>query len=176
MKRAFDLAGLMLALLVFAPAFVVIAALIWLDDRGPVFFLQERLGIDRRPFRTYKFRTMRNSQVTRMGSFLRPTGLDELPQFLNVLRGDMSIVGPRPLTQQDVDRLGWNGPEMDRRWQIHPGITGLAQLHFGKGAAASLSLDLEYVRSHSPLLDARLIGISFLMNLLGKRRVQGWLF
>ena len=88
----------------------VIAAAILLDDGRPVLFRQERLGHRRRPFHILKFRSMRDGRVTRVGRVLRATGLDELPQFVNILRGDMSAVGPRPLTADDVARLGWSGP------------------------------------------------------------------
>jgi lipopolysaccharide/colanic/teichoic acid biosynthesis glycosyltransferase len=122
-KRLFDLAGACAGLVVFAPAMAVIAMAILLDDGAPLLFTQPRLGYRRRPFSILKFRSMRDGRVTRVGRILRATGLDEVPQFINILRGDMSGVGPRPLTPADVDRLGWTGAEVEFRWQVKPGLT-----------------------------------------------------
>src|SRR6187455_2049147 len=106
-KRGFDVIGATGGLLFFAPVCLLIAIAIVLEDGRPVLFRQERLGERRRRFTILKFRSMRNGRVTRVGRFLRGTGLDELPQFVNVLRGEMSAVGPRPLIEADVLRLGW---------------------------------------------------------------------
>src|SRR5687767_15494704 len=95
---------------------VVIPAVL-VDDGGPVRFRPPRLGRRRRPFSILKIRTMRDGRVTRVGTALRATGLDEIPQFLNILSGEMSAVGPRPLTEADVRRLGWTGVEFDFRWE-----------------------------------------------------------
>src|SRR6186713_1995399 len=109
-KRLFDLIGAVAGLLAFLPAMAAIAGAILLEDGWPVLFRQERLGRDRLPFAILKFRSMRDGRITRVGRLLRATGLDELPQFVNILRGDMSAVGPRPLTAADVTRLGWTEP------------------------------------------------------------------
>lgn len=171
--RALDLALCALGFVVFGPFFVVCAVLIRLDDGGPVFFRQPRLGQGRRTFGILKFRTMRDGQaVTRPGRWLRRTGLDETAQFFNVLRGDMRVVGPRPLTAADVTRLGWHGPEFDRRWSAKPGITGLAQVFGGRSARHSRRLDELYARRRSLPLDGWLIAASFAMNLGGKGRVR----
>src|SRR5262245_31337799 len=122
---------------------IVIAAAVWLEDGGHVFFRQPRLGYRRRPFSILKFRTMRDGQVTRVGRVLRATGLDEVPQFVNILAGHMSAVGPRPLTEADVLRLGWDASECDFRWAARPGLTGLAQL-VGRSPQESLALDHAY--------------------------------
>jgi len=95
-----------------------ISAAVWLEDGAPILFRQTRLGLDRRPFTILKFRSMRDDKVTRIGGLIRATGLDELPQFVNILRGDMSAVGPRPLTAVDAARLGWTTPDYDFRWRI----------------------------------------------------------
>ena len=95
-RRAFDVAGALAGLIVFAPVMTIVAIAIVLDDGGPVLFRQRRIGYRRRPFEILKFRSMRDGRPTRVGRVLRATGLDELPQFLNILRGDMSGVGPRP--------------------------------------------------------------------------------
>jgi lipopolysaccharide/colanic/teichoic acid biosynthesis glycosyltransferase len=175
-KRLFDVAGAIGGLLFFAPVIAAVSAAIVADDGGPVLFAQPRLGRGRRPFTILKFRTMRGGRVTRVGRLLRATGLDELPQFLNILRGEMSAVGPRPLTADDVARLGWMTPHHDFRWRVLPGLTGLAQLAGPPSAAGSLALDRYYVRRASLQLDVRLIALSFAVNALGKARVQRWIF
>jgi len=174
-RRAFDLGFALIGCQVFAPFFVVASGLIKLDDGGPVFFRQERVGRGRKPFEILKFRTMRGGKVTRVGKWLRATGLDETAQFLNVLRGDMSMVGPRPLTQADVERLGWTRKEHDARWDVTPGITGLAQLLGTTSARAALRLDKLYAAKRSAWLDTQLIAASFVVNLAGKKRTRGWL-
>src|SRR5439155_845249 len=105
------------------------------------FFRQPRVGYRRRPFSILKFRSMRDGRPTRIGRVLRANGLDEVPQFINILRGEMSGVGPRPLTAEDVDRLGWTSADVDFRWQVKPGLTGLAQLMGAGTSTASLALD-----------------------------------
>ena len=97
---------------------LAVAAAILLDDGRPVLFRQPRLGRRRRPFEILKFRSMRDGRVTRVGRLLRATGLDELPQFLNILRGDLSAVGPRPVTEEDAVRFGWTGPSAAARWRV----------------------------------------------------------
>jgi len=113
-KRCFDATGAVCGLLAFGPVMIAIAAAISLDGQ-PVFFRQPRLGYRRRPFTILKFRSMADGEVTRVGRVLRATGLDELPQFINILRGEMSTVGPRPLTEETVTRVGWEGPNYDFR-------------------------------------------------------------
>lgn len=174
-NRAYDLLFSLIGTALFAPGFLLFACLIYAEDRGPVFFRQHRIGLDQNPFSILKFRTMRSLTVTAVGRWLRRTGLDESAQFINVLCGDMSMVGPRPLTREDVDRLGWTGPRFVRRWSVKPGITGLAQVFGGRSAAHSRRLDDLYLRTRSPWLDTQLILISFAMNLLGKQRVRGWI-
>ena len=121
LRRLFDLAGATAGLLVFAPVMIVVAAAVLIDDGRPVLFRQTRLGYRRRPFAILKFRSMRDGRITRIGRLLRATGLDEIPQFINILRGDMSAVGPRPLTEADVQRFGWTGTAFDFRWETQPG-------------------------------------------------------
>ena len=175
-KRLFDLVGAVGGLLAFSPAMAVIAAAIVLEDGWPVLFRQERLGRGRRPFTILKFRSMRNGRITRVGRVLRATGLDELPQFINILRGDMSAVGPRPLTASDVTRLGWMAPRYDFRWRVQPGLTGLAQVTEARSGRLSLGLGRRYVARQSLSLDVRLVAVSFAINALGKTRVRRLLF
>lgn len=171
-KRAMDVSLSLAALGVFAPVAAAAALCIRLEDGGPVLFVQERVGRGRRPFSILKLRTMHGREVTRVGRWLRATGLDETAQFLNVLRGDMSIVGPRPLTPADVERLDWSGPEHDARFAVRPGITGLAQVLGGRSARHTRALDALYARRAGAALDLSLIAVSFAMNLAGKRRVR----
>ncbi len=174
MKRLTDVLVALAALILLAPLFGLIALAIRLDDRGPVLFTQIRLGRGQRPYRIFKFRTMRDGQITCRGAWLRCTGLDELPQLINVLRGDMSLIGPRPLTAADVVRLGWDGDLA--RWHARPGITGLAQIFAGTGLRLSRFLDERYVsglaRGRWMRLDLEITAISLAMLLFGKRPVR----
>jgi len=159
-------------LLFFSPIMGFVALAILVEDGRPVFFTQQRLGEGRRSFTIFKFRSMRNGRVTRIGRVLRATGLDELPQFINMLRGDMSAVGPRPLEEADVIRLGWSTPRYDFRWRVPPGLTGLAQVLGSGGCRRSLLLDRLYIARRGMCLDVRLVALSFAINALGKKRVR----
>ena len=172
LKRLFDITGACAGLLVFAPVLAIALLAVFIDDGRPVFFRQQRLGYRRRPFSILKIRTMRDGRVTRVGKLLRATGLDEVPQFVNILAGDMSAVGPRPLTESDVQRLGWADAGFDFRWEIRPGLTGLAQIVGAACAKEALELDRSYSLRWNPLLDCRLIALSFAVNVFGKSRVQ----
>ena len=180
-KRAFDLAASAAALVLLSPVLLLAALAVKLEDGGPVFFRQRRLGRGNRFFWIYKLRTMRvessdadgnrsagrtDDRVTRVGHFLRRTSIDELPQLLNVVKGEMSIVGPRPhaLGSQAGDKLFW---EVDTRyWQRHclrPGITGLAQVRGFRGAtdkesdlSSRLQADLEYLSGWSIWRDIKI--------------------
>jgi len=173
-KRAFDLAVSIGALLVFAPLMLVVAILIKLESRGPVFFRQTRVGVGNRQFKILKFRSMRvenadgdgkvstqrdDPRITRVGSFIRRTSIDELPQLFNVLRGDMSVVGPRPhaLGSLAGENLFWEVTHTYWiRHALKPGITGLAQIRGLRGSTDSaealehrVRADLEYVSNWS---------------------------
>src|SRR2546427_11389450 len=145
-KRAVDVGLAILSLTALLPLFGLIALAIWLDSGGPVLFTQERAGLFGRPFRMYKFRSMvrgaeqptgpvwaakNDARVTRVGAILRRTHLDELPQFWNVLRGEMSVVGPRPERPVFVAQLEMSIPGFSSRCRVKPGITGLAQIRGG---------------------------------------------
>ena len=174
-KRTLDRLAAALACLACGPLAAVIAAAVVLGDGAPPLFFQTRVGRRRRPFVVVKFRTMHRGRVTRVGSVLRRTGLDELPQLVNVLRGDMSIVGPRPLTPGDVHRLGWGATAYDWRFEVSPGITGLSQLLAGRGVRFSRRLDRLYLSRQAAALDLRLIALSAAVNLFGKRRVRDYI-
>ncbi len=171
-KRVFDVVGAVGGLLFFSPVCLLVATAILLEDGRPVLFHQVRLGERRRRFTILKFRSMRDGRITRVGRFLRDTGLDELPQFINVLRGNMSAVGPRPLVEADVMRLGWTASDYDFRWMVPPGLTGLAQVVGPRSPRGSLLLDRAYIARQSLWLDVRLIALSFAVNALGKQRVR----
>ena len=147
-----------------------------IDDGLPVFFRQERLG--------YRRTTVSNSQVPvdagRPGHAGRtvcfaPPASTRCPQFVNILRGDMSAVGPRPLTADDVARLGWSGAEFDFRWTCRPGLTGLAQLLGARADGEALLLDRVHANGSSLWLDCQLIRWSFAVNAFGKVRIRRWL-
>ena len=175
-KRALDLFLLALA----APPLLALAALlgllVWAAEGRPILFSQPRLGRDGRPFRIWKLRTMTLEEdvaarrPTRLGGWLRQRGLDELPQLLNVLRGDMSLVGPRPLTAADAERLAAGCPDFEQRLAVPPGLTGLAQVCLARGAAQTAALDAHYARHRSLAMDLALLLRTAWMNLVGKRR------
>ena len=174
-KRVFDLFFSTFGLLFFSPLLLVIAILIKLEDGQSIFFRQERIGFGKRPFRILKFRSMRDGEVTNIGRWVRRTGLDEVPQFWNVLCGQMSIVGPRPLTEADIQRLGWNDDAYALRWSVRPGISGLAQLFGGgKGPRIAFVLDRRYIAQAGLLTDLRVLILSFAVNVFGKQRVRTW--
>ena len=174
-KRLFDLAGAAAGMMAFSPVMAVITLAILLEDGRPILFRQQRLGRNRRPFTILKFRSMTDGRITRAGGMLRATGLDELPQFINILLGEMSAVGPRPLTGDDVSRLGWTGTRYDFRWRVLPGLTGLAQVTAPRSGRLSLGLDRRYVARQSLALDLRLVALSFAINAFGKERVRRFL-
>lgn len=167
-KRAVDIAGASVGLTLGAPAMLATAAAVRATMGAPVFFRQQRPGLHGQPFGLYKFRTMTDARgpdgellpdeqrLTRLGQFIRSTSLDELPQFLNVLKGEMSLVGPRPLLMRYLQRYS---PRQAKRHDVKPGITGLAQVR-GRNAltwAQKFELDVEYVENWSLRLDAQIL-------------------
>jgi lipopolysaccharide/colanic/teichoic acid biosynthesis glycosyltransferase len=164
------IAGLLLVTL--APLVALIALIVRACDGSPVLFAQERQGTGRRPFTIWKIRTMSEGEVTRCGALLRRTGLDEVPQLVNVLRGEMRFVGPRPLTSADIERLGWDGAEHDLRWNVPPGLTGYAQLAPVCDREISRALDNDYARDRSLGLDLRILGASVLAVFVGRDRAK----
>lgn len=171
-KRLFDITVSLFALSVFAVPMLVISVILVYKERHPVIFKQVRIGLHKKPFTIYKFQTMINGVPTKTGLFLRTTGLDELPQFINVLKGDMSIVGPRALTMFDIERLNWNGVNFSSRWSIKPGISGFAQIYGGQNKDVSWNWDKIYIGHSNVFTDLMVILISFCMNFFGKRRVR----
>jgi Undecaprenyl-phosphate glucose phosphotransferase len=186
LKRALDIAVAVLMLTFASPIMMLIAALIRLDSRGPVFFAQERVGLDGKPFPTIKFRTMRvdapelgnwttkdDPRVTRLGAFLRRYSLDEIPQFINVLRGEMSVVGPRPEQPVWVERFNQSIPRYMRRHRLKAGITGWAQVNGLRGDTSieeRTRYDLYYVDYWSLLFDIKIIIKTFVAIMKGENR------
>jgi lipopolysaccharide/colanic/teichoic acid biosynthesis glycosyltransferase len=163
-KRLIDIVVSGLGLLVLSPLFILIGIMVWIKLGRPIFFTQIRPGLNAKPFKMVKFRTMRDSRdsigdllpdelrLTKLGKFLRSTSLDELPELWNVLKGDMSLVGPRPLL---MEYLPLYSREQYRRHEVKPGITGLAQVN-GRNLIdwnIRLRYDVEYVDSVSFFLD-----------------------
>lgn len=171
-KPVFDRCAALVGLVVLAPALLVIGILIARDSRGPVLFKQQRLGKNQQKFTIIKFRTMTEGKVTTIGSVLRQTGLDELPQLWNILRGDMSWIGPRPLTENDMHRLGWQRPYYRQRGQVKPGITGLAQLYGGVGRKVTWLCDRRYTQNLSLKMDLKILVASLLICIAGKRFIR----
>lgn len=171
LKRAFDLLIATTALLLLSPVLLLVALLVWRNLGRPVLFRQVRPGRNGELFTILKFRTMRDEvdaagqelsdeeRLTRFGKLLRSSSLDELPELINVLRGDMSIVGPRPLIVAYLERYT---PEQARRHEVRPGITGLAQVS-GRNTLdweARFALDVKYVDSVSLLLDLKILWLT----------------
>jgi len=175
-KRLFDLALVISSSPFWVPAIGALALAVWALDGRPVFFLQSRVGRERRPFSIWKLRTMTTEadeklrRPTRLGRWLRARGLDELPQVLNVLAGSMSLVGPRPLSISDAERLVQSHPPFAERFRVAPGITGAAQVGGVRGAALTAQVDLQYTRRCSIALDAALLMRTVWINVVGKSK------
>ena len=185
-KRLVDILFSISILLIFLPIWLLVAIIIKLTSKGPVFFLQDRPGKDRSIFKIYKFRTMKpgsekmikgkevfsdDDRVTTIGKFLRRTKIDEIPQILNILKGDMSLIGPRP---ERVASLIDYDNEISKRLNIRPGITGLAQV------SGNIYLDLKdryrydvyYVENYSFILDIKIIIRTFLVIIFGENKFK----
>jgi len=176
-KRFIDLTASSILLIMCAPLFIIIALLVKIDSEGPVFFRQVRLGRDGNKFGMFKFRTMRENaelgtgpvwaddgdpRVTKIGYFLRKSHLDELPQLINVFRGEMSLIGPRPERPEMAELIANHVPAFKNRLNIRPGITGLAQVRYSYGAsikdaARKLKYDIIYMKRACFLLDTQII-------------------
>ncbi len=174
-KRAMDIGMALAVMVALVPIIPLIALLIWLEDRGPIFYRQERMGLDGKPFLIVKFRSMRvdaeassgpvwavrdDPRRTRVGSILRRTSLDELPQIWNVLMGDMSIVGPRPERPTFVREFKHKIPRYMLRHRVKAGITGWAQVHGWRGNTSvkkRIQYDLYYIQNWSLALDFKIL-------------------
>ena len=197
LKRAFDAALAAAGLVASAPLWAIFAAAIKLEDGGPVFFTQDRVGLGGRTFDALKFRSMRpdaealtgalqatenDPRITRVGRFMRATAMDELPQLWNILRGDMSFVGPRALRPGEIE-AGSDGrltrledvPGFEHRIKVRPGLTGLAQVYAPRDVPRrqKFRYDRLYVNRRSWRLDLQLLLLSFWISVLGTWEVRG---
>ena len=192
LKRSLDIVLSASMLLLSAPLALPIALFIKLEDGGPVFYLQKRWGKDGNHFRAYKFRTMvaqsdkkfgilqareNDPRITRVGRVLRAMGLDELPQIINIFRGEMSFVGPRSLAVGEIvkDKKGTvvkyeDMPDFRKRLTVKPGLTGLATIYIPKDSPPEIKFryDFLYIKRQSFWLDVRLIALSFWISLRGR--------
>lgn len=178
LKRLCDIFAAFLLLVFFAPVLLLTALLIKLESPGPALFRQTRGGLNGRPFTIYKLRSMRceengpnvvqaqrgDDRITRIGKLIRMASVDELPQLLNVLKGDMSLVGPRPHAQAHDDYYGALIPSYNQRFQARPGLTGLAQIRGLRGATGDVEemsqrvkADLDYIDNWTLLSDIRIM-------------------
>lgn len=176
MQRIFDITISLFGLTLFSIPLLIVMGLLKFKEKHVIFFKQERIGINKKPFEILKFQTLVNEIPTSTGKILRRTGIDEIPQFINVLKGDMSIVGPRALTNYDIERLCWDDEFHSKRWSILPGISGYAQLYGGQHRKTSWFWDMKYLKKNNLFIDFIVITISFSMNLLGKTRVRNMLW
>jgi exopolysaccharide biosynthesis polyprenyl glycosylphosphotransferase len=187
-KRMADILLSLVSLIVLMPFLLLTALLIKLDSAGPVFFTQERVGMRRKIFTIYKFRSMASDaeaksgpvwaqtdddRVTRIGRFIRPSRIDELPQLWNVLKGEMSIVGPRPEREFFVKQLTELIPYYIERYTVKPGITGWAQVNYPYGssvedAVTKLNYDLFYIKNASMIMDLMILMRTVKIVLSGK--------
>ena len=172
----------LLLLIILSPIILFTAILLFLANNGKVFFFQQRPGLNSKPFKIIKFKTMRDTfdkegiplpddlRLTKVGSIVRSASLDELLQLINVLKGDMSLVGPRPLLMQYLSRYS---PEQARRHEVKPGITGWAQVNGRNGISweQKFKLDVEYVEKHSFILDIKTLWMTFL-NVIQRKGIS----
>lgn len=189
-KRAIDIVLCSIAMVVAAPIMLIVAIAIKLEDGGPVFFTQKRATIDGKTFDILKFRSMivdaekfgevipatdRDPRITKVGNVIRATRIDELPQILNILKGEMSIVGPRPERVEHVEKYSKEVPEFSYRLKVKGGLTGYAQIYgkYNTSAYDKLRLDLMYIEKYSLLLDIKLI-LMTLQIMLRKESTEGF--
>jgi lipopolysaccharide/colanic/teichoic acid biosynthesis glycosyltransferase len=192
LKRLFDICLSSIGIIGSAPLWLLFSLAIWLEDRRPIFYSQERIGKSDRVFKAFKFRSMikdaekdvgplqateNDQRVTKAGRFLRTTAMDELPQLWNILKGDMSFVGPRALRPEELEVKGnpeilsiEEIPRYRKRITVRPGLTGLAQVYLPSDAPRrdKFRYDLLYIKNQSFLLDLKLILLSFWITFRGK--------
>ena len=185
-KRMADVAGSLLLIILFSPLMIICALLIRITDRGPAIFTQERVGLHNRNFMMYKFRSMRlqvsdeelkgwtrkgDPRVTGIGRFIRRTSLDELPQLFNVLKGDMSLVGPRPERPQFVEKFKEDIPRYMIKHQVRPGMTGWAQINGYRGDTSirkRIEHDLYYIENWSIGFDIKILFLTLFKGFINK--------
>ena len=158
-----------LLLILSMPVVFIAAILIFFSKGSPILFKQKRIGLNKKEFTIYKFRTMKNDKITSVGGIMRKLGWDEIPQLINIIKGDMAFVGPRPLTAFDINRLNYNTANHTKRWSVKPGITGPAQLTNICDATLSIRKDLFYIENKSLIFDMKMIIRSLAVPIIGKR-------
>ncbi len=186
LKRAFDIAGAILCIIIFAIPMLIVSALVKITSDGPLIFKQKRIGLHNREFYMYKFRSMRiqppseekkawttmnDPRVTPVGKFIRRTSLDELPQFFNVLKGDMSLVGPRPERPYYVDKFKEEIPRYMVKHQVRPGITGWAQINGFRGDTSikkRIDCDIYYIENWTLGLDFKILVLTLFKGFINK--------
>jgi lipopolysaccharide/colanic/teichoic acid biosynthesis glycosyltransferase len=191
LKRPFDIALSFTGIVLSSPLWILFALMIWLEDRGPVFYRQERIGKGGKIFSALKFRSMikdaerenvpiqakeNDKRITKVGKFLRATAMDELPQLTNIFRGDMSFVGPRALRPAEMENNKTNTtslsdlPGFSKRHSIRPGLTGLTQVYLPKDfpIKKKFRYDLLYIKNRSFWMDLKLIFLSFWITFRAK--------
>ncbi|WP_251860514.1 sugar transferase [Clostridium sp. Marseille-Q2269] len=193
LKRIFDLISSLCALIVFFPLFLIFSIVIKIDSKGPIFFAHTRLGLKGKKIKVYKFRTMKSNaedllksltvdqkkefeenfklefdpRITNIGNFLRTTSLDELPQLLNIFIGNMSVVGPRPIVEKEIEKYGVHGVKL---LMIKPGLTGLWQANGRSDTTYEerVQMDMKYIDNRSFLLDIKII-FQTIISVLNKK-------
>jgi exopolysaccharide biosynthesis polyprenyl glycosylphosphotransferase len=181
-----DLFGATVALVLFSPVMLVCAILVKLTSPGPILFKQERIGLHNRPFYMYKFRSMRlqtvedeakgwtvknDPRVTGIGKFMRKTSIDELPQLINIWKGDMSLIGPRPERPQFVEKFKEEIPRYMVKHQVRPGLTGWAQVNGYRGDTSirkRIEHDIYYIENWTLGLDIKIIILTFVKGFINK--------
>ncbi|MBR7089254.1 MAG: undecaprenyl-phosphate glucose phosphotransferase [Lachnospiraceae bacterium] len=185
-KRVFDIFAAFLGIVITSPLMLVVAILIKLTSKGPIIFKQERIGLHNKPFKMYKFRSMKvqsekkekkgwttknDPRVTSVGRFIRKTSIDELPQLFNILKGDMSLVGPRPERPQFVEKFMEEIPRYNVKHQVRPGLTGWAQVNGLRGDTSirkRVEYDIYYIENWSFLFDIKIILMTFITGFVNK--------
>lgn len=185
-KRVVDIIGSLFGIILLSPILLIIALLVKLTSRGPIIFKQERVGMQGKPFHMYKFRSMvqqteadekkgwtvkNDARVTKVGKFIRRTSLDELPQLFNILRGDMSLVGPRPERPQFVEKFKEEIPRYMIKHQVRPGLTGWAQINGYRGDTSinkRIEYDLYYIENWTLGFDIKIILLTFITGFINK--------
>ena len=185
-KRAMDIVGSLICIVLFSPVMLITAVLIKLTSPGPLIFTQERVGLHNVPFRMYKFRSMEGQtqseekkgwtvkndpRVTPVGRFIRKTSIDELPQLFNVLKGDMSLIGPRPERPQFVEKFREEIPRYMVKHQVRPGMTGWAQVNGYRGNTSirkRIDCDLYYIENWTVGLDIKILFLTVFRGFVNK--------
>ncbi|MCJ7448443.1 MAG: sugar transferase [Bacteroidales bacterium] len=175
-KYVTEISFSVLVLILLSPLLLLLAALIWISGRGPVIYSQDRIGKNGKPFVIYKFRSMKfdaesvkpllsginEERITRIGRFLRKYRIDEIPNFINVIKGDMSVVGPRPERQFFIDQIVIRNPDFNELLRVKPGITSWGQVKYGYASDVDemlqrLEYDLYYIKNRSLWFDVKII-------------------